>query len=122
VVDEFSVGFVVVAVAAADVGCAVMGLRLVAAVVLGRFVVLRATDVDLTVVELVLLLMLLDFVGFAVVAAGVVFMLIVELVFSSDSTEKVVTSRSSADNVVGSTLTIKLVGVGFGRGAFVVST
>lgn len=79
---------------------------------LGRFVVLRVTTVDLTVEVL--------FVGLAVVNAG--FSFAVELNFSSDSTENVVTSMSSADKVVGSTFTMKSVGVGLGRGAFVVST
>lgn len=109
-VVAFIVGFVV--------GCSVTGL-LFATVVDGLFVVLRATVVDLTVVVLVLLLV---FVGSSVVAAGVVFMLCVELVFSSDSTENVVTSRSSAETVVGSTLTIKLDFVGLGRVGFVDST
>lgn len=90
----------------------VIGLLLVALVVLGRFVVLRVTTVDLTVEVL--------FVGLAVISEGFVF--VVELIFSSDSTENVVTSKSSADIVVGSTLTMKSVGVGLGRGAFVVST
>jgi hypothetical protein len=102
-------GFVVVAAEAADVGCSVTGLLFGAAVVLGLFVVLRVTEVDLTVVVVVLL----GFVGLAVVFG---------LVLSSDSTENVVTSKSSTDSVVGSTLTIALFGVGFGRGAFVVST
>lgn len=66
--------------------------------VVGRLVVLRV--VNLTVLS----------EGFGLV------------VFSTDSTENVVTSISSADNVEGSTFTIKSVGVGFGRGAFVVST
>jgi hypothetical protein len=81
-------------------------------VLFGRFVVLRVTNVVLTVEVFI--------VGFDVVEG---FMLAVELVvFSSDSTEKVVTSISSAQIVVGSTLTMKSVGVGRGRGAFVVST
>ena len=81
-----------------------------AVVVLGRFDGLRVTNVDLTVEVLI--------VGFdGVVNEG--FMLVV---FSLDSTEKVVTSMSSAEIVVGSTFTIKSVGVGFGRGAFVTCT
>lgn len=90
----------------------VIGFLLVA---LGRFVVLRVTTVDLTVEVL--------FVGLAVVVVvdeGIV--IDVELIFSSDSTENVVTSMSSADKVVGSTFTMKSVGVGRGRGAFVVPT
>lgn len=66
---------------------------------------LRVTNGDLTVVE-------------ALVVDAV--LIIGELVLSS--TENVVTSMSSADSVVGSTFTIKSVGVGLGRGAFVVST
>jgi hypothetical protein len=76
--------------------------------VLGCLVVFRVTNVDLTVV-------LVAIVSFSLVLA-------VELVLSSDSTENVVTSMSSADIVVGSTFTIKSVGVGFGRGCFVVPT
>lgn len=80
---------------------------------LGRFVALRVTSVVLAVVEVLFV------VGLAVVVnAG--FELSVEL--GSDSTENVVTSISSADKVVGSTFTMKSVGVGLGRGAFVVST
>lgn len=83
-------------------------------VVLGRVVGLRVTNGDLTVVKALT-------VGLGVVVDG--FMLIGELVLSStDSTENVVTSMSSAESVVGSTFTIKSVGVGLGRGAFVVST
>lgn len=90
----------------------VIGLLLVALAVLGRVVVLRVTTVDLTVEAL--------FVGLPVVNEG--FVRAVVLFFSSDSTENVVTNMSSADKVVGSTFTIKSVGVGRGRGAFVVST
>lgn len=80
---------------------------------LGRFVALRVTSVVLAVVEVLFV------VGLAVVVnAG--FELSVEL--GSDSTENVVTSISSADKVVGSTFTMKSVGVGLGLGAFVVST
>lgn len=70
----------------------------VAVVLLGLFVPLRVTNVDLTVEVFT--------IGFAVVAG---FMLTVELglvFFSSDSTENVVTSISSADRVVASTLRI----------------
>lgn len=90
----------------------VIGFTLAALVELGRFVAFRVTNVDLTVVEVL-------FVGLAVVV-NLVFELTVEL--ASDSTENVVTSISSADKVVGSTFTMKSVGVGLGRGAFVVST
>lgn len=79
----------------------------------GRRVVLCATTVDLTVEVLI--------VGLGVVTVGFI-LAVVGLVFSSDSTENVVTSMSSADNVVGSTFTMKSVGVGRGRGIFVVST
>lgn len=41
---------------------------------------------------------------------------------SPDATENVVTSTSSSESVVGSTFTMSPVGVGRGRGAFVVST
>lgn len=68
-----------------------------AAVLFGRFVVLRLTDVDLTVEEVFT-------VGLEVVEG---FMLAVELVvFSSESTENVVTSISSEESVVGSTFTM----------------
>lgn len=87
-------------------------LDVVAAAVFGRFVFSRVTKVDLTV-ELLIGGLLVDTLCFVVVAA---------LVLSVESTENVVTNISSADNVVGSTLTMKSVGVGFGRGAFVVST
>lgn len=70
----------------------VIGFLLDAADVLGRFVVLRVTNVDLTVELLV--------IGLDVVNEGF------SLNFSSDSTENVVTSMSSADSVVGSTLTM----------------
>lgn len=94
---------------------AVTGFLLDVTVELGRFVVLRVTNVDLTVEVLV--------VG----SLGVVnecFVVALKLTLSSesDSTENVVTSISSDERVVGSTLTIKSVGVGLGRGAFVVST
>lgn len=96
------------------VGSVIGFLLVVAAIVLGRVVGLRVTNGDLTVVEALI-------VGLSVVVDG--FMLIGELVLSStDSTENVVTSMSSAESVVGSTFTIKSVGVGLGRGAFVVST
>lgn len=75
-------------------------------------VVLRVITVDLTVEVLTVglaLLLLDEGLGFG-------------LVVSTESTENVVTSISSADKVVGSTFTIKSVGVGLGRGAFVVST
>lgn len=65
------------------------------AVVFGRFVVLRVTTVDLTVEVFT--------IGFFVVEG---FMLVVEVGFSSESTEKVVTSISSAEIVVGSTFTM----------------
>lgn len=81
-------------------------------VLLGRFVVLRVTTVDLTVEVFIIGLLVVD--GF-ILAVVLVF-------FSSESTEKVVTSISSAEIVVGSTLTMRLVGVGLGRGAFVVPT
>jgi hypothetical protein len=68
----------------------------VAAVLFGRFVVLRVTNVDLTVEVFI--------IGLLVVEG---FILVVEVVFfSSESTEKVVTSMSSAEIVVGSTLTM----------------
>lgn len=89
--------------------CSVIGFLLDVTGVVGRLVVLRVMTVDLTVEVLI--------VGLAVLGDG--FGLVV---FSTDSTENVVTSISSADKVVGSTFTIKSVGVGFGRGAFVVST
>lgn len=73
-------------------------------------VVLRVITVDLTVEVLT--------VGLALLDEGLGFGLVV----STESTENVVTSISSADKVVGSTFTIKSVGVGLGRGAFVVST
>lgn len=91
----------------------VIGFLLVVTVELGRFVVLRVTNVDLTVEVLV--------VGsLEVVYEGFVIALKLILSSDSDSTENVVTSISSDERVVGSTLTIKSVGVGFGRGAFVV--
>lgn len=92
-----------------DVVGSVIGFLLVAVVVLG-LVVLRVTGADLTVEVLI--------IGFEVVG----FVTIDELVFSSDSTENVVTSKSSSEIVVGSTFTMLSVGVGRGRGAFVVST
>ena len=76
----------------------VMGFLLDNVVLLGLFVPLRVTDVDLTVEVFT--------IGFAVVAG---FMLTVELglvFFSSESTENVVTSISSAEIVVASTLRI----------------
>lgn len=85
---------------------AVIGFLLSTAVVLGRWVVLRVTEVDLTV-ELVT-------VGFDVVNVGFT----LAVVFSTDSTENVVTNISSVESVVGSTFTIKSVGFGRGRGAF----
>lgn len=84
-------------------------LEAAAVVMFGRFVALRVTNVDLTVEVFI--------VGLDVVEG-----FILAVVCSSESTEKVVTSISSAEIVVGSTLTIKSVGVGRGRGAFVVST
>lgn len=90
-------------------------LLVVETVEFGRFVVLRVTNVDLTVEVLV--------VGSLEVVYEV-FVVALKLTLSSDSdsTENVVTSISSDERVVGSTLTIKSVGVGLGRGAFVVST
>lgn len=89
---------------------------IVVTIVVGRLVGLRVTNGDLTVVEALI-------VGLGVVVISDGFMLIGKLVLSStDSTENVVISMSSAESVVGSTFTIKSVGVGLGRGAFVVST
>lgn len=76
----------------------VMGFLLDNVVLLGLFVPLRVTTVDLTVEVFA--------IGFAVVTG---FMLTVELglvFFSSESTENVVTSISSAEIVVASTLRI----------------
>lgn len=89
--------------------CSVIGFLLDVTGVVGRLVVLRVITEDLTVE--------VPSVGLAVLGDG--FGLVV---VSTDSTENVVTSISSADKVVGSTFTIKSVGVGRGRGAFVVST
>lgn len=87
-------------------------LDVVTAGIFGHFVLSRVTNVVLTV-ELLIVGLLVETLGFVVVD---------ELVLSVESTENVVTNISSADNVVGSTFTMKSVGVGFGRGAFVVST
>lgn len=93
----------------------VIGFLLVVTVEFGRFVALRVTVVDLTVEVLVVGLLEVVYEGFVVA-------LRLTLSSESDSTENVVTSISSDERVVGSTLTIKSVGVGLGRGAFVVST
>lgn len=80
-------------------------------VVIGR----RVTNVDLTVEV---------FIGDVVVTASGLVLVEDELVLSSaETTEKVVVNCASSSAIVdGSTLTIELVGFGFGRGAFVVST